>query len=378
LVSRKNLKSSFQSVQANILGKRIRPKVLVIESDDWGSIRTSSSEALNLLGESYPEIFNSDYLKYDSLENRSDLLELYEVLRNHRDCFGEPAKMTANTVVANPDFERIKESDFKNYYYRPFTDALELRDGNNEVYELYKQGIKENLFFPQFHGREHVNTKLWLTLLEKDKMFQDAFNFSMWGISKDIRPDMPISIQATYDTELGIAQESVTTGLHLFKELFGYESKSFIANNFVWDPRLEKTLSDNGVEHIQGMKYQFLPLVIGQKRKRIRHWQGQTNKFNQTYGIRNCNLEIREKFVTVETCLEEVAMAFAFNKPAIVSIHRFNLMGGLDSANRERGLTALDRFLSEITKRYPDIQFKTTPELHLLLKENKSENSHSK
>lgn len=358
----------LRRIQVNYRGLKLSPKIVVIESDDWGSIRTSSSQALSYLGQVYPEIINSTYLKYDILENRTDLLGLFEVLRNHHDCRGEPAKVTANTVVANPDFQRIKKSDFKRYHYIPFTETLENRDGNSEVYELYKQGIEENLFYPQFHGREHVNTKLWLTLLESDKMFQEAFNHSMWGFSRDVRPDIPKSIQATYDTTLEVASESIVSGLKLFEQIFGFQSKTFIANNFIWDSDLDEILAKCGVEYFQGMKYQLLPLYKGSNRRYIRHWFGELNKFNQFYGIRNCSLEVCEKDTTVESCLKEVAMAFAFNKPAVVSMHRVNLMGGLDSSNRSRGLEALNSFLSGIVKRYPDVQFMTTPELNIFVR----------
>ena len=361
------MRSYLQAIEANIFGKLVKPKILVIESDDWGSIRTFSKKSYDKLGESYPEILKSDYLRYDCLENDTDLNELFKILRKHKDSHGLSAKITANTVMTNPDFSRIKDSNFENYYYQSFTETLEERDGHDRVRQFYMQGIDENLFYPQFHGREHVNIELWLSLLKSDKMFRDAFDLSVWGISRDLRPDIPTSIQATYDTGLDIAKESIASGLNLFEEIFGYRSKTFIANNFIWASDLEKTLSVHGVEYLQGMKYQFLPLQEGGKRERIRHWFGQTNEFGQTYGIRNCSLELTERLSTVESCVKEVAMAFAFRKPAIVSMHRLNFMGGLDPANRTKGLEALDLFLANITKRFPDIRFMTTPELHAYL-----------
>jgi hypothetical protein len=34
--------------------------------------------------------------------------------------------------------------------------------------ELWIEGMQNNIFKPQFHGREHLNYKRWLNALQKD------------------------------------------------------------------------------------------------------------------------------------------------------------------------------------------------------------------
>ena len=61
-------------------------------------------------------------------------------------------------------------------------------------------------------------------------------------------------------------------------------------------------------------------------------------------------------------------MAFDSKKPAIISNHRAAFVGGIDVANREKGLKALDRLFSEILKRWPDAEFVSARDLGELIR----------
>ena len=81
--------------------------------------------------------------KYDTLESDKDIELLFDVLNSVKDRDRRPAVMTPLTVIANPDFEKIRSSGFSAYYYegrrcsynilRPFY------NGSNKA-RLYKQG----------------------------------------------------------------------------------------------------------------------------------------------------------------------------------------------------------------------------------------------
>jgi len=55
--------------------------------------------------------------------------------------------------------------------------------------------------------------------------------------------------------------------------------------------------------------------------------------------------------------LNQVAAAFRWHKPAIISSHRVNFAGHIDPHNREFGLDALRRLLGGIIERWPDAHF---------------------
>lgn len=348
----------------NSRGWRTDRKIIVFESDDWGSIRMPSSSVYEKLQQSGVPVEKSAYCRYDSLESDKDLELLFDALTKTKDSVGNYPVITANTVVANPDFEKIKASAFTRYFFEPFTNTLDRYPRSSKVYKYYIEGIENGIFIPQFHGREHVNVPYWLNLLKTETPFQKAFDEEMWGLSTDIYPHLVGSIQATYDCDLETARKSITQGLQLFENLFGYKSKSFIPNNFILSEELFDTSKSSGVEHFQGMKYQLLPLEAkASKRKKIRRFTGQKNKYRQTFGVRNCSFELTEGKSTIASCLKEIANAFWWKKPAIISVHRLNFIGRLDEDNRDKNLQKFQSLLKKIVTYWPEVEFISTPAL---------------
>ena len=151
---------------SNLPGWSTNRKIVVIESDDWGSIRMPSREVYDKLLKAGIRVDRCPYNRYDSLASEEDLSALFEILTQFRDKNGKQPAITANTVVANPDFEKIQASGFKEYFYEPFTETLKKHPAHQNSFNLWTQGMSEGIFQPQFHGREHVNLPLWLSLLQ--------------------------------------------------------------------------------------------------------------------------------------------------------------------------------------------------------------------
>src|SRR5690554_2833250 len=80
-------------------------KIIVIESDDWGSIRMPSREAYEKLLSYGIRVDKCGFCKNDSLATEEDLNLLFNLLLSHKDSNNNPLVITANTLVANPDFE---------------------------------------------------------------------------------------------------------------------------------------------------------------------------------------------------------------------------------------------------------------------------------
>ena len=361
----------------NIPGWRTNRKIVVIESDDWGSIRMPSREVYNMLLKGGIRVDLCPYNRFDSLASEDDLSALFEVLTRFRDKNGNHPVITANTVVANPDFEKIKTSEFEKYHYEPFTETLKKYPAHKKSFELWKQGIKEKVFHPQFHGREHVNVPLWLELLKQNHpVFFPAFENQLWGLGRKISNTGKISIQAAYDTlepkELEKQKNAIKEGLILFEDIFGYSSESFIANNFIWDPSINSVLSESGISILQGMKYQKLPLLNTTKRKMIRHYTGKINKLGQVYLVRNCVFEPSQypNIDSVTECLKDISNAFFWKKPAIITSHRLNCIGFIDPVNRDKNLFSFKKLLASILKNWPEVEFMTSSDLgrHLFFK----------
>ncbi|MDL2264901.1 hypothetical protein LJC57_05710 [Parabacteroides sp. OttesenSCG-928-G07] len=363
---------NFKKNIINIPGYRINRRIIIIESDDWGSIRMPSKEVYYSLLKKGIRVDNCPYCKYDSLASEEDLSALFEVLTSFKDKNGNHPIITANTVVTNPNFDRIKASGFQEYYYEPFIDTLKKYPNHNRSFELWRQGIKSNIFHPQFHGREHLNVPLWMNCLLRDhKETLNMFTYNTWGGEIDIPsyryPFYMAGFDYSHKQEEDFIKESIKDGMNIFEQLFHYRSKTFIANCYIWNDFIEKTLYEAGVEAIQGSIYQTFPLYTRQilNKKGRYHFMGQKNKFGQRYLIRNCYLEPSQypQYDNVDRCLKSIEIAFKWHKPAIISMHRLNVIGSICKNNQDRGLKSLKRLLTEVIKKWPDVEFLASDDL---------------
>ena len=143
----------FKKSALNISGWRTNKRIVIIESDDWGAIRMPSLSVFNNLRNRGFKVENCPYSKFDALEDGEDLEQLFDILLRHKDRLGRNAAITANTIVGNPDFSRIKDCDYKAFFFRPFNEFYIDRDGSTRVFDLWKIGIEKIIFNPQFHGR---------------------------------------------------------------------------------------------------------------------------------------------------------------------------------------------------------------------------------
>jgi len=330
----------------------------------------SSKNAFNrLLRKGYP-VDRCPYNSNDSLEANEDLSLLAEVLNEVKDSNSKPAKFTINNVMANPNFDKIKESDFSKYYYEPFYKTLEADPKSDNVISIYRQGLEEGVFTIQFHGREHIHVNNWLAALnKKDRLFLDAFDEKMFtthgGKHSSCRREC-LDAMATYsESDFKFVTEAVSDGLQLFEETWGFKSKSLIAPCYTWSSSLEHYFLENGIKFIQGGRVQKEPNAINERFTLKRKYMGMKNKLLQFYFIRNVSFEPAENLRKdwVSSALKEIETAFFHRKPAIISSHRLNFIGRLNPENRERNLKLLKKLLSSIVKEWPEVEFMGSDDL---------------
>lgn len=363
--------ASLKQFFINAFGKKLSPKIVVIESDDWGTVRMSSKDAFqSLLKKGYP-VDQCPYNTNDALESNQDLEMLFEVLESIKGSDGKPAVLTANNIVANPDFERIKNADFQEYYFEPFTETLKRYPAHNRVMDIYQEGIKEGVVKPQFHGREHLNVTRWMRALQNNsKAEKEAFDLGVFSPkiahSKGYTNEYMDALDFESSDELAFQKSVLVEGLSLFNEIWGFTSDSFIAPCYIWHKDLEETLANQNVNYLQGLVNQLEPTEGNDfKYKKRYHYQGQKNKFGQRYFIRNAFFEptIDPNYDWESDCLKRIEIAFLWNKPAIISTHRLNFIGSLNPKNRENNLKRFQSLLIKITKKWPDVQFMSTDQL---------------
>lgn len=353
---------------SNIPGWRTNRKLIVIESDDWGSIRMPSHDTrAKLVSQGIP-LGNNErqrYTNYDTLASKEDFEVLFDTLRQFKDINGNHPKITAVSVVANPDFEKIKTNNFTEYFYEPFTKTLD-RYGLNDAFKMWQLGVKENLFVPQFHGREHLNVAVWLRDLQNgNKNTMKAFEQQCWGYANENL--LGIDYQAAFDLEFKediMGQKKVIEeGLNLFEKIHGYKADFFVPPNGPFNNKLEQVAFESGIKFMSASKIQKEPQGQGKFKTKF-HWLGQTNRHGQKYITRNCFFEPSDSSKDwVNSCLSDIELAFKYNKPAVISSHRVNFTGSLGIKNREFGNQELAKLLKSITNIWPEVEYLTSSEL---------------
>lgn len=359
------IKKKITDIAVNIRGPRIERKIVVFESDDWGNIRMPNKALQDDLAAKGFPFEKQHYERVDSIAREEDLEALFSLLLQFKDKYGHHPVITAMTVMANPDFAKIRESYFNVYSYRCLKDVLQdYSKGTNSIFDLWQKGIEENVFFPQFHGREHINVCQWLRDLRiKNNDNRLAFDLGIPGFFERSCPDkgnIYAKALKVYEPEdIGFVKKSIEEGLDLFESTFGYQSKSFMAPSYTWNDEVELSLHKKGVKFIQSAYYQNCSVYDGGNEVR-HHYFGQKNKNGQYYLLRNCSFEPSQCNYTqevVDNCLSEIATAFRFGKPATISVHRLNFIGAIYKENRDKSLKLMGNLLSSIIKEWPDVQF---------------------
>lgn len=344
----------------NFQGYKTKRKLVAFLVDDYGTIRISSSEALETLSKLDEKIKENRFNKFDDIASQGDLEALFKVLKSVKDKNGNPAVFTPMTVVANPNFKVIEENDFKSYAYENFYQTLDNRKDGDGIKKLWKQGIEEGIFVPEFHGREHLNVRFWMSFLNKnDENVLTAFKNQSIGINP--KHNNGIGYMAAFDlveqNHIQELNEIATDGLNIFEDLFGYRSVLFTPSALIHHDDMHAQLNEDGIKYIDMARSRVQPTYNGTKTKKY-HYLGQKNEFDQQYITRNVMFEPnKDDKSAVKRALNEIETAFKYNKPAIISSHRVNFVGGKSIENREKGLKDLKHLLDGIITKWPDVEF---------------------
>lgn len=368
------LKQTIKKHLINSRGSRINSKVVVLESDDWGSIRIPSKDVRKQLLEKCLISDKDPFSKYDALETSEDYFALYEVFRKFKDKNGNHPMLTANMILHNPDFEKIAAGKFETYYNESFLETYVNDPDSSNTFGALKVGIEQKMIVPQFHGSEHLNVSRWMKFLkEGNERYHFAFERNCFAIDEISSENRRGNLMAAYDyeneEELDYIKKSIPSGLKQFEDLFGFKSKTTVAPCYVWDSKIEKVFHDNKVDIFQGSYVQNCPVQGKTFKKKYRH-SGQLNKVGQRYLVRNGLFEpsTAPNVKWVDKCMESIAIAFKWGKPAIIGTHRINFASRLDEKQRATNLIDLENLLEKMLKRWPEIQFMDSASLVNLYK----------
>ncbi|RZK11777.1 MAG: hypothetical protein EOO43_19095, partial [Flavobacterium sp.] len=338
----------------NVVGFTTKRKIVVIESDDWGSIRTKNKLAYENMLTAGLDVDKNSYTMHDALESNQDLEGLFTVLTRYKDSNGRYPVFTPMYIMGNPNFELIRKNGCSEYEFEHFLDTCKRYPNRNRVSRLIQQGIESSFFLPELHGREHINAPRWMRLLQRnEKVIMTSFDNESFGASafqNERTPPYLCTFTPEFESDLEYVKNSLQDAVEMFNSTFGYSPKHFIEPDDYGPLEIEEILQKLGVKFLLRAKITRYSNYNNTHTRKYFRWVGQRNKWNQIYLTRNCTFEPHRPLTesdVVGACLNEIQTAFTWRKPAIVISHRASYVGSLSSKNQKNGLKQLDELPSD-------------------------------
>lgn len=362
---------SIRRYLSNALGWKTKRKIVVFESDDWGSIRTRSKADYDAMLSKGLNVDGSFFTKYDALESNDDLERFFNLLTQFKDSTGRHPVFTPMCIVANPDFEKIEKEGYQKYYFKSLTETAREYPNHDKLIEYWRKGSDERLFVPALHGREHLNVERYLKGVrdETNRGLKIVFEHRSIGASSYKGKQIVEYLGAFHPESKGeiVSLKAIMSdAVKLFSEACGYKPTHFIGPNREPARELDAVLAEDGVKYLTQSKLRKYPKGDDKYGFEF-NWLGKKNKIGQTFIMRNSGFEPSGGVNTVDTCLTEIDIAFKWNKPAVISTHRANYIGEIDLSNADYGLGKLKTLLKEIIHKWPEVEFMTSTELGELI-----------
>jgi phosphoribosylanthranilate isomerase len=360
-----NLTRLIAKYYVNSRGWKTKRKIVVFESDDWGSVRVASNESIANIKKKCPKVSISRFAQLDGLERTQDLELLFELLCKFKDSKGNNPVITALSLTSNPDFDKIKENNFE-YFSELITETYR-NYGEINLFEIWKnEGISNNLLFPQFHGKEHLHPERYISrIVDLNDFEHHAFlnNSILGGGIGDSRIKNFLAANEYHsDVDKSAIENRIKEGLKEFEQLFGFHSTSFCPSQSIYGEHIFDVLKENGILAIQAGQ-QFKPHNF--KLKKIENYWGNTTANGLVFWRRNCTFEIYKgnHIDHISDCLREIEIAFSMGKPAVINSHRINFTSRLNTDIRDKTLVDLEILLKTIIKNWPEVEFFNSAQL---------------
>lgn len=343
----------------NFFGSRVKGKYVAFASDDWGDLRIDSNKELQeLLSKGY--VKPSPDMLYQQLASENDLVALFEILSSVTDAKGNPACFTPFISVANPDFKKIKNDNFKEYHYTTIDESIREKSGT-QAWNLWLEGNERGLFTCELHCREHISVSRWMNYLrQKDSDYLDCFKLNYAHYSKKGQSKHPIvaSFFVEDTNQFFEAEQTLLDAGHIFKRLFNRSPRVINPANEYFSPKYYKALNDIGIEAVVVNPIRPEPTFKGDVRKQF-YYSGKPSVEGIVHILSNVVFEAPNSIVKnpLDTALCQIEAAFFWGKPAVINTHRANYVTGRGYKNRDKNLYTLKKLLLEIRKRWPDVEF---------------------
>jgi hypothetical protein len=325
-----------------------RPLVL-LQSDDWGRVGVRDQEGYEQLRAQGMELGEHPYDFY-TLETASDVMALHEMLGRHRDSTGRSACIVMNFLCANLDFGMMALDGFQKIHLRPLKQGLPGRWQRPGLVEAYHEGINTGVFYAALHGLTHFCSMAIESALARNEdraralrtLWQAETPYIYWRMPwvgyEYNNPEPP----AAGFLPLSAQIELIGRAVEFYCDFLGSCPRSACAPGFRANEATREAWWKNGIRIAQnGTGGRIFPTM---------------NARGMLSLYRTLDFEPSESEVSIENCIRFADQHLARGMPLIISVHSINFHSSLRDF-RSDTLGQLDRFLSALERKYPDLLY---------------------
>jgi hypothetical protein len=333
-----------------------RPLV-VLQSDDWGRVGVRDQEGYQQLRSRGLRLGEHPYDLY-TLETADDVSALASLLMRHRDSTGRPPCLVMNVCTANLDFHSLRAEGFKAIKLLSLAKGLPGRWSRPGLFEAYRSGIEQGVFYPALHGISHFcpvafenalttggeRARLLRLLWEAETPYiywrMPWIGYEYWNPEKPRAGFLPAERQATL-----IAQ-----ALENFSALFGVRPVSACAPGCRANHDTYSAWSQVGIRVAESGSGSGL---------RPPHM----DQFGILHVYRTIDFEPSQRELEPDKHLEIARTCFARGLPLIISVHSINFHSTLKDF-RTPTIAALDKLLTALESKYPELLYVQDEDLY--------------
>ena len=331
-------------------GLRFNRPLLLFQSDDWGRVGVRDSDGVEELRVAGINLGEKPYDFY-SLERAEDLQALSEVLRRHRDSVGCTPSIVMNFIMANVDFQGSLGARDGHISLKPLTEGLPGSWHRPQLFEAFRQGVSERLFFPALHGLSHFCEQAISRELKAGGQ-RAQFVTTLWQAQTPyIHWRMPWIGYEYWDPEaaaharflsLDDQRAVIRRAAEIFQTFFGAGALSACAPGYRANSDTRQAWFEAGVRVAQnGPGGQSAPYL---------------DERGMLLTFRNVEMEPATTKCDIADLMQQAERCFATQIPAVVSIHSINFHSTIRDF-RTPTLALLDEFLTAVEKKWPNVLY---------------------
>ena len=327
-----------------------RLKAVVLESDDWGLCAWVPDDRAHRALANQPAFRSDPGPRYgrSTLESAADVQELREALLGFRGGDGFPPVWQANTIVANPDYERLRpplfELDELPLCLVPEFPSRWQRPG---LWEAVRKAEADGVWWAELHGLHHLPETAWLTALRRG---QDDTRRA-----HEQQSPIATAVQASGEYDASEPRElrarNLRKAIHAFRVLFGRAPTSFCPPDYRFDDWLEQEAASLGLTTFQGNAEQAGHALPPLRRRwlglRFPHLEGNRFHLPPRIAFEPGGDAAAPGRRGLEAALGAAREAWSRGQPAVISTHRMNY-AHLDAAWSQASRTALRTLLERL------------------------------